>query len=124
MQFDFLDAIGNVLNRVFTVAKTATQNTWTLLNDKVIVPPGTRSIKIYLWMMNATVNVKVYVDDMAASLIQLANSVKADLSYSFAIFGNRLDAIGVRDAITYPIFGTRLTAVGVRDAFAYFIVKP
>lgn len=125
LQFDFKDASGNIFNRVMTNGRSGTQATWTLLNEKIVVPPGTRTIVFYLWMTtpNATSN-KVYVDDLSASLIQVANTAKVDLASSVAIFGTSLSRLVVRDAIAYPVFGSSLSRLVVRDAVSYFIVKP
>lgn len=125
LQLDFKDASGNILDRVMTNGKTGTQATWMLINEKVIVPPGTRTIVFYLWMITpASTTNKVFVDDLSASLIQVANTAKVDLSSSVAIFGTRLDAVTVRDSMTYPVFGASLTQVAVRDATCYFIITP
>lgn len=127
MRFDFLDGSSQLIERVDTAYKTVTQNTWTLLTETVLCPPGTRSIKVTLYIRNASgssSSQKGYIDDMDASLVRVADTAKIDYSTLAAIMGSRLDALAVRQADTYAIFGAPLDRLAVRDARVYFIITP
>jgi hypothetical protein len=127
MRFDFLDASGNLIDRVDTAYKTVTQNTWTLLTETTLCPPGTRSVKVTLYLRNASgtsSSQKGYIDDMDASLVQVANTLNVDQSTAHVLMGAKTDALAVRQADVYAIFGAPVDRVAVRDAVAYFIITP
>lgn len=127
MQIDFLDAAGRILDRKITVYRTCTQNTWTLQTETMPIPPGTRSVKFNIFMQSigfTALSSKVYLDDLAATFVQAANTPKVDYSRSAVIMGSRVNALALREAQTYAVLGVQTKRLNLRDATAYFIVKP
>lgn len=127
MQFDFLDASGALIERARTLYRTATQNTWTLQTETVLVPPGTRSIKFTITAQSPLGqggSQRMYLDDLDASLAQTTNVEAVDFSVTGVVMGSRLDAAAVRQADLYAVLGSRLDRLMVRDARASFIITP
>jgi hypothetical protein len=122
----FLDGSGNIISGSITPkVQAGTQNTWVLNTTTIVVPPLTRSIKFTFSFYTSSGNTNaIYMDDIAANLVQVPNYPRIDAANNFIVMGNRVDALAIREAPTYYVLGPQQNRLGIRDAVAYYIITP